>query len=172
LVRGVWGGYSAGGGRSGGSRSALRRHRVEPSPKREAWRAPRDRRNNDQLDCPAAAFHDRLPHAMLWRNKGRGRLAAGFFCSGRGCSSCPRSGEAPEPNRCGLERTPRVQRPMLHADASGAAQVAPRVHTAKAHMLLRASHRHQGGNQSTTAGSVSLRYDHALDAGLCPPRAL
>jgi hypothetical protein len=112
------------------------------------------------------------PTAMLWRNKGRGRLAAGFFCSGRGCSSCPRSGEAPEPNRCGLERTPRVQRPMLHADASGAAQVAPRVHTAKAHMLLRASHRHQGGNQSTTAGSVSLRYDHALDAGLCPPRAL
>jgi hypothetical protein len=79
------------------------------------------------------------PTAMLWRNKGRGRLAAGFFCSGRGCSSCPRSGEAPEPNRCGLERTPRVQRPMLHAEASLAAEVALRVRDSQTLILLRGS---------------------------------
>jgi hypothetical protein len=100
------------------------------------------------------------------------RLAAGFFCSGRGCSSCPRSEKPPSPTGavwsgplaynvlCCTQM--RRERRRLHRLS---------VPTAKAHMLLRASHRDQGGNQSTTAGSVSLRYDHALDAGLCLPRA-
>ena len=54
---------------------------------REAWSAPRGRRNDDQLDCPVASMDDRLPYRDAVGQRWRGRLAAGSLW-GRAVTQC------------------------------------------------------------------------------------